>query len=63
MEQFIKFIKGAAPLAYFVIVAICCIANFGRGGFLTTMGIIGLATTAAIVIAYMLGHPFQNKEK
>ena len=62
MEQFVKFIKGALPLAFLVAVAIPCISCFGRGAFLTTTAVIALAATVAIVLSYMNGHTFKRKE-
>ena len=62
MEQFVKFLKGALPLAWLVAVAIPCISCFGSGTFLTVTAIIALAATTAIFLAYMRGHTFKREE-
>lgn len=62
MEQFIKFIKGAAPLVYWMVTCICAVFALTGNGFGVAMGFLSIASTTALVLFYMTGKTFK-KEK
>ena len=63
MEQFIKFIKGAAPLAYWMVTCICAVFAITGNGFGVAMGLISIAATTALVLAYMMGKTIKKEEE